>query len=122
MLTPYIPSSAAPLGGGGSIDWARPIFKLCAASHIDAIEGLSMEPSETLLLQAVEATTKEICCVVTSMWASGVVSGFADFLNPRNEGPSVEVVMDQRVNGRPTLIVYWIGMYGSGVDQDVVLR
>lgn len=94
MLTPYVPSSASPLGGGGSIDWARPIFKLCATSHIDAIEGLNMTPSETLLLQAVEATTKDICCVVTSMWASGVVSGLDNFLKPSNQGPSIEVVMD----------------------------
>ncbi|KAG6326575.1 hypothetical protein ID866_12514 [Astraeus odoratus] len=42
-----------------------------------------MTPSERLLLRAAEQTTREICRVVTRMWASGVLLGLDGFLNSK---------------------------------------
>ncbi|KAG6331403.1 hypothetical protein ID866_7689 [Astraeus odoratus] len=82
MLMPYIFFSAVPEEGSESIDWAQPIFKLCATSHTESIASSScMTPSEQLLLRAAEQTTKEICRVVTRMWASGVLLGLDRYLN-----------------------------------------
>jgi hypothetical protein len=84
MLTPYILHSAVP-----SIEfefgWAVPVFKLCATTHTSSIESdsPSMTPSEQLILQAIRDTTREICRVVTKMWASGVHVGLDERLSPK---------------------------------------
>ncbi|KAG6328180.1 hypothetical protein ID866_10909, partial [Astraeus odoratus] len=84
MLTPYILFNAVPEKRSKSIDWAQPIFKLCATSHTESITySPCMTPSERLLLRAAEQTTKEICRVVTRMWASGVLLGLDGFLNAK---------------------------------------
>ncbi|KAF9236703.1 hypothetical protein BU15DRAFT_63754 [Melanogaster broomeanus] len=92
MLTPYILRTATPLHGT-NLDWAVPIFKLCATTHTSFIQfdSPSMTPSEHLILQAVRETSGEICRVVTSMWASGVHAGLDSMLNPQ-ELPDVREV------------------------------
>ncbi|KIJ12851.1 hypothetical protein PAXINDRAFT_171017 [Paxillus involutus ATCC 200175] len=89
MLTPYILHSAVP-STEIELDWAVPVFKLCATTHTSSIQSdsPSMTPSEQLILQAIRDTTREICRVVTKMWASGVHVGLDERLNPK-ELPSV---------------------------------
>ncbi|KIK89942.1 hypothetical protein PAXRUDRAFT_152067 [Paxillus rubicundulus Ve08.2h10] len=84
MLTPYILHSAVP-STEVELDWAVPIFKLCSTTHTSFIQtdSPSMTPSEQLILQAVRDTTREICRVVTKMWASGVHVGLDEHLNPK---------------------------------------
>ncbi|KAI6115591.1 hypothetical protein EDD16DRAFT_1474240 [Pisolithus croceorrhizus] len=84
-LMSHILLNAAPLERSNSLDWARPIFESCATSHTARLEGLNMTPSEKLLFQAVRETTKEICRIVTGMWASGVLAGLDDYLNPKKD-------------------------------------
>jgi hypothetical protein len=87
MLTPYILLTAAPphLSTGSDVDWAVPIFKLCATTHTSSIQSdsPSMTPSEQLILQAIRETNREICRVVTNMWASGVHAGLDSGLNTK---------------------------------------
>ncbi|KAF9236705.1 hypothetical protein BU15DRAFT_76665 [Melanogaster broomeanus] len=92
MLTPYILRTATPLHGTNH-DWAVPIFKLCATTHASSIQSdsPSMTPSEQLILQAIQETSREICRVVTSMWASGVHAGLDSMLNTQ-ELPDVREV------------------------------
>ncbi|KAF8833174.1 hypothetical protein BDN67DRAFT_986195 [Paxillus ammoniavirescens] len=89
MLTPYILHSTVP-STEIELDWAVPIFKLCATTHTSSIQfnSPSMTPSEQLILQAIRETTREICRVVTKMWASGVHVGIDERLNPK-ELPNV---------------------------------
>ena len=82
MLRPYILTSitlsslSAPEGSRtASMDWARPVFKLCATTHVHNLDTKVMTDSERLLLNAVRETTQEICRVATRMWASGVLAG-----------------------------------------------
>jgi hypothetical protein len=81
MLTPYLlHSTIIPSAATSDVDvsqWAFPIFKLCATTHTSEMINQipSMTSSERLLLTAVEDTTKEICRVITNMWANGVMSG-----------------------------------------------
>jgi hypothetical protein len=92
MLTPYILHTATPVRGA-KLDWAVPIFKLCATTHTSFIQSdsLSMTPSEQLILQAIRETSREICRVVTNMWASGVHAGLDSILNTK-ELPDVREV------------------------------
>ncbi|KIJ12849.1 hypothetical protein PAXINDRAFT_101059 [Paxillus involutus ATCC 200175] len=92
MLTPYILHSAVPLIEI-EFDWAVPVFKLCATTHTSSIQfdSPSMTPSEHLILQAVRDTTREICRVVTKMWASGVHVGIDERLNPKELPDAGEV-------------------------------
>ncbi|KAF9246288.1 hypothetical protein BU15DRAFT_39933 [Melanogaster broomeanus] len=94
MLTPYILRTATPLHGT-KLEWAVPIFKLCATTHTSSIQSdsPSMTPSEQLILQAIRETTREICRVVTNMWASGVHAGLDSMLNPQ-ELPDVREVIN----------------------------
>ncbi|KAF8834309.1 hypothetical protein BDN67DRAFT_976107 [Paxillus ammoniavirescens] len=92
MLTPYVLHSAVP-STEIELDWAVPIFKLCATTHTSSIQFdlPFMTPSEQLILQAIRDTTREICRVVTKMWVSGVLVGVDERLNPKALPNVVEV-------------------------------
>ena len=99
MLTPYLLLSVTttdPLDET-RLDWAAPVFKLCATTHTYFMDSeLSfMTASEKLLLQAARGTTREICRVVTKMWAEGVHAGLDPLLNTK-ENPDVIKVTDLR--------------------------
>ncbi|KAG1832308.1 hypothetical protein DFJ58DRAFT_918181 [Suillus subalutaceus] len=70
--------------GNATNSWAAPVFRECATSHTASIvaHGVTLMPSEHLLLQAVRETTREICRVVTKMWASGLIVGVDPFYPP----------------------------------------
>ena len=95
MLTPYILFSAAPTNPSdkADLDWSIPIYKLCATTHTHSMESQlgSMTDSEKLLLQAVRGTSREICRVVTKMWAAGVYAGIDPALNTKESLNIAEV-------------------------------
>ncbi|KAF9223839.1 hypothetical protein BS17DRAFT_121483 [Gyrodon lividus] len=97
MLTPYILHTAAPPrpSTGTELNWAVPVFKLCATTHTSSMQADShlMTPSEQLILQAIRETSREICRVITKMWASGVHAGLDSRLNSK-ELPDVGKVID----------------------------
>ncbi|KAG2145288.1 uncharacterized protein EDB93DRAFT_512028 [Suillus bovinus] len=104
MLTPYLlDSTIVPSAGASGVDalqWASPIFRLCATTHTSAmIDQIPfMTPSEHLLLKAVEETTREVCRVTTKMWAVGVMSGL-DTLFPiklNGEPDATQIMNDWR--------------------------
>jgi hypothetical protein len=84
MLTPYIFHDTVP--SHTSLDpahsWAIPVFKACGAAHTLSIVSYmsSLNPSERLLLQAVQETTREICRITTKTWAAGVLAGLDPYL------------------------------------------
>jgi hypothetical protein len=81
MLTPYLLDAiVVPNAGNLGVDdlqWASPMFRLCATTHTAVIikQIPFMAPSEHLLLKAVEETTREVCRVTTKLWAVGVMNG-----------------------------------------------
>jgi len=86
VLTPYTILTATPsqfpVISNGTNSWAAPVFRECATTHTSSIathDGMTLTPSERLLLQAVRETTREICRVVTRMWASGFITGLDPF-------------------------------------------
>ena len=95
MLTPYILFSATPTNPSDEtdLDWTIPIYKLCATTHTYTMESEldSMTDSEKLLLQAVRGTSREICRVVTKMWAAGVYAGIDPSLNTKESLNIAEV-------------------------------
>ncbi|KAG9314922.1 hypothetical protein JVU11DRAFT_4030 [Chiua virens] len=95
ILTPHLLFSATPTdpSNGEDLDWTAPIYKICATTHtrLMDLEMGSMTNSEKLLLQAVRGTTREICRVVTKMWAAGVHAGIDPLLNPRDSIDIVEI-------------------------------
>ena len=95
MLTPYIFVSATPtdLSDKTDLDWTIPIYKFCATIHTQfmASESDSMTDSERLLLRAVQGTTREICRVVTNMWAAGVYAGIDPSLNTKASPDITEI-------------------------------
>ena len=95
MLMPYLLLSAAPssLSDTTDVDWINPIYKLCATTHTKFLETQldSMTDSEKLLLGAAKGTTREICRVVTKMWAAGVYAGIDQSLNTKNSFDIVEI-------------------------------
>ncbi|KAG1731954.1 hypothetical protein EDB19DRAFT_2041668 [Suillus lakei] len=88
MLLPYTVFAALPANPTVAVNvtnsWAAPVFRECAISHTASIaaHGTALMPSERLLLQAVQETTREICRVVTKMWASGLIAGVDSFYPP----------------------------------------
>ncbi|KAG1883325.1 hypothetical protein F4604DRAFT_284490 [Suillus subluteus] len=90
VLLPYTLFAARPsntntsVTGNATNSWAAPVFRECATSHTASIvaHGATLMPSEHLLLQAVRETTREICRVVTKMWASGLIVGVDPFYPP----------------------------------------
>ena len=95
MLTPYILFSATPTEASdkSNLNWTVPVYKMCATTHTSSMESEvdSMTDSEKLLLSAVRATTREICRVVTKMWAVGVYAGIDPLLNPKESPDVVEI-------------------------------
>jgi len=94
MLTPYLLLSAAPSPlDETDLDWSISVFKLRATTHTKFLESKvgSMTESERLLLQALRGTSREICRVVTKMWAAGVSVGVDPSLNTK-ESPSISEV------------------------------
>ncbi|KAF9003165.1 hypothetical protein BDZ89DRAFT_967608 [Hymenopellis radicata] len=58
------------------LSWSLPIYKLCATTHTKHLHSSQtflalMTESEHLLLGAIDETNREICRVVTRMWAEG---------------------------------------------------
>ncbi|KAJ7598686.1 hypothetical protein C8J56DRAFT_1039574 [Mycena floridula] len=81
MLQPYILQSAAP--NDSSDSWAAPIFELCSTSHTKWIAASArLSVSERLLLNAAEETNREICRVLTNLWADGVNAGLDYIVKP----------------------------------------
>ena len=87
MLTPYLLFSATPTDPSDKteLDWTIPIYKLCATTHTHFMESEldSMTDAEKLLLKAVRGTSREICRVVTKMWAAGVYAGIDPLLHTK---------------------------------------
>jgi hypothetical protein len=95
MLTPYLLFSAAPTDRSDKdeLNWTIPIYKLCATTHTYSMKSNldSMTSSEKLVLRAVRGTTREICRVVTKMWAAGVYAGIDPSLNTKESPDMIEV-------------------------------
>ncbi|KIK19142.1 hypothetical protein PISMIDRAFT_13898 [Pisolithus microcarpus 441] len=81
MLMPYIGLNVVPRLSGANVkgkasdvlDWARPVYKLCATT--------------------LPGTTREICRVVTKMWGLGVLAGVDQFIGTDRE-PNVETTQN----------------------------
>ena len=95
MLTPYLLFSATPADPSdkGDTSWTIPIYRLCATTYTGFMESRldSMTDSEKSLLRATRGTTREICRVVTKMWAAGVYAGIDPLLNTKDTPDIVEV-------------------------------
>jgi hypothetical protein len=95
VLTPYTLLVAVPsytsITSNTTNSWAMQVFQECAIAHISstAAHRMSLTPSEHLLLQAVRETTREICRVITRMWASGLIAG-VDFFYPADQPPEAD--------------------------------
>ncbi|KAI6017991.1 hypothetical protein BKA83DRAFT_4316728 [Pisolithus microcarpus] len=76
MLMPYINDNITPCSidtnvkelASDVLDWARPVYKLCATTHTSLLKDHAVTSWEKLLLDAVQGTMPEICRVVTKMW------------------------------------------------------
>ncbi|KAG6329374.1 hypothetical protein ID866_9714 [Astraeus odoratus] len=117
MLTPYIlsgvmPSSPDTKGNGVDVlDWAVPVFKLCATAHTDMLlDDHPMTNSEELLFTAIQETTRQICRITTRMWAAGVLAGLDEFLNPSALEPEAEEIRDLTKTWRRDLdwLMQWL--------------
>ncbi len=65
-----------------SLSWASPIFEWYATTQTTYIALLSeLTGSEKVFLGAIRETTREICRVVTQMWAQGALASFNDILD-----------------------------------------
>ncbi|KAG6915814.1 hypothetical protein DXG01_009688 [Tephrocybe rancida] len=97
MLAPYILHSAipAPSWRSDSNSWASPVFRYCATTHTDFISSIPsmLSPSETLLLNAIRGTNREICRVIVKIWAEAVLEG----LDPALPRPPTDI-NDDRLN------------------------
>ncbi|KAH7928222.1 hypothetical protein BV22DRAFT_216800 [Leucogyrophana mollusca] len=87
IVTPYALHSATPPNSSMlqqvGTSWAKPVFRGCATAHTTVISSLlsgQMTPSERLLLDAVQQTTRELCRVMVKMWAKGVMNGLDEYL------------------------------------------
>lgn len=96
MLTPYIFHSTVPPSASydSSNSWATPVFEACGTAHTSSIISYisRLNPSERLLLRAAQETTREICRVITKMWASGVFAGLDTYL-PRDSTPDAAQII-----------------------------
>ncbi|KAG2352831.1 hypothetical protein BDR07DRAFT_801102 [Suillus spraguei] len=99
VLLPYTVFAARPsnlnASGNATSSWAAPVFRECATSHTASIAAhgatLMLSDSERLLLQAVRETTREICRIITKMWASGMMVGVDPFYPPEQH-PEVDLI------------------------------
>lgn len=89
MVQPYqLHSVIPPLVPSDEYSWASPIFKLCATTHTSYIGKNKLTRSEHLILESIDETNREICRVVTRMWAQGVLAGLDDAASPMKLGDS----------------------------------
>ncbi|KAE9401482.1 hypothetical protein BT96DRAFT_856427 [Gymnopus androsaceus JB14] len=74
MIQPYDIFSARPTDGSADDrSWAKPVHEACATAHTRFISTLkNLTPSERLMGGAIEDTNREICRIITRMWADGV--------------------------------------------------
>ncbi|KAI6021959.1 hypothetical protein EDC04DRAFT_2901166 [Pisolithus marmoratus] len=101
MLMPYILVDVFPPlldaetkeAGSDVLDWARPVYKLCATTHTGTFREDTMTSSEQVLFDAVRGTMREICRIVTKMWGSGVLAGVDQFMGTDSE-PDVETIQN----------------------------
>ncbi|KAJ3915704.1 hypothetical protein F5877DRAFT_48065 [Lentinula edodes] len=77
----FILYSVSPVGNASDFAWASPVYKECALSHTSSISTTSRTKSEALLRNAVEGTTRELCRVLTKMWAMGVHEGLSSLFD-----------------------------------------
>ncbi|KAG9313480.1 hypothetical protein JVU11DRAFT_5805 [Chiua virens] len=95
MLNPYLYLSAVPTdpSNKAALDWAVPIYKLCATAYTSFTESELnlMTESEKSILQAVRGVSRETCRVVTKMWAAGVYAGIDDKLNRKESLDIAEI-------------------------------
>lgn len=77
MIQPYDLFSARPINGStGDNSWATPVYKACATAHTRFISlSTRLTLSERLMVSSAEAVNREICRVITKMWADGVNYG-----------------------------------------------
>ncbi|KAG2362557.1 hypothetical protein BDR07DRAFT_1284301 [Suillus spraguei] len=116
VLLPYTVFAARPsntVTGSAINSWAAPVFRECATSHTASIVAhgttLTLSDSEHLLLQAVRETTREICRVITKMWASGLMVGVDPFYPPeqRPEADHIRTLMSEWKEDM-TRLVSWL--------------
>ncbi len=89
MVQPYqLHSVIPPLVPSDEYSWASPIFKLCATTHTSYIGKNKLTRSEHLILESIDETNREICRIVTRMWAEGVLAGLDDAASPMKLGDS----------------------------------
>jgi hypothetical protein len=97
MLTSYIFHDTVPSNASfdSAHSWATPVFKACGTTHTSSIASYmpSLNPSERLLLQAVQETTREICRITTKMWAAGALAGLDPYL-PLDSTPDPAEIAD----------------------------
>ncbi|KAG1720313.1 uncharacterized protein EDB91DRAFT_1331506 [Suillus paluster] len=95
MLTPYIFHTSVPPSASydSAHSWATPVFKACGTVHTSSIASYSssLNHSERLLLNAVQETTREICRIITKMWAAGVVAGLDPYLPRDSPSDAAEI-------------------------------
>lgn len=74
MIQPYDLFSARLVDGAmDDRSWATPVYKACATAHTRFISSsTSLMPSEQLMVSSVENVNREICRIITRMWAEGV--------------------------------------------------
>jgi hypothetical protein len=95
MVLPYTVFAALPpntsVTANATNSWAVQVFRECATSHMASIaaHGMTLTSSECLLVQAVQETTCEICCIITKVWASGMMTGI-DPLYPLEQCPKAD--------------------------------
>ncbi|KAK0458949.1 uncharacterized protein EV420DRAFT_341001 [Desarmillaria tabescens] len=95
MVQPYqLQSVVPPSVSSDDYSWAFPIFKLCATTHTSHIPKNRLTRSELLILESIDETNREICRVVTQMWAQGVLAGLDDMPTPTKleESPSPDLL------------------------------
>ncbi|KAG7448568.1 uncharacterized protein BT62DRAFT_929654 [Guyanagaster necrorhizus] len=95
MVQPYqLHSVVPPSLPSDDHSWASPIFKLCATTHTSYIAKNKLTRSEHLILESIDETNREICRVVTRMWAQGVVAGLDDAPTPMKleDSPSSDLL------------------------------
>ncbi|KAG2112758.1 hypothetical protein BD769DRAFT_1364445, partial [Suillus cothurnatus] len=95
VVLPYTVFAAPPpntsVTANATNSWAAQVFRECATSHTASVaaHGMTLTSSECLLVQAVQETMREICRVVTKVWASGMMTGI-DPLYPPEQRPEAD--------------------------------
>ncbi|KAI6098046.1 hypothetical protein EDD16DRAFT_1840889 [Pisolithus croceorrhizus] len=116
MLMPYIGVNVTPRSTGANVnrtasdvlDWARPVYKLCATTLTDRLKDCTTS-SEKLLSDAVQGTIREICRVVTKMWGLGVLAGIDQFMDIERE-PDMETMQNMMKTWREDIdeLMAWL--------------